>query len=174
MDSVLTVFVSDPSGPRLMPPPSPPSRPAPSSSRSTSPSPPSSPPSNHSTRGLPPSSNSDSQSLPSSRPTSTRPSPISKDSVCVRSTSDPRRPVQIWLIAVNRVASVQLQGEISEARQGAIRRQSRASAPLEVSVAVGLLISELSEEPWKGKLITFGEKPRLISVEEYKNLVMLD
>ncbi|KAK3028154.1 hypothetical protein RJ639_039015 [Escallonia herrerae] len=47
-----------------------------------------------------------------------------------------------------------------------------AGAPLEVSVAVGLLISELSEEPWKGKLITFGEKPRLISVEEYKNLVI--
>ncbi|KAK3000340.1 hypothetical protein RJ639_021386 [Escallonia herrerae] len=106
MDLVLTVFVSDPSGPRLMPPPSPPSRPAPSSSRSTSPSPPSSPPSNHSTRGLPPSSNSASPSLPSSRPTSTRPSPIGKDGVCVRSTSDPRRPVQIWLIAVNRVASV--------------------------------------------------------------------
>ncbi|KAK3031284.1 hypothetical protein RJ639_035584 [Escallonia herrerae] len=48
-----------------------------------------------------------------------------------------------------------------------------AGAPLEVSVAVGLLISELSEEPWKGKLITFSEKPRLISVEEYKNLVVL-
>ncbi|KAK3007121.1 hypothetical protein RJ639_016190 [Escallonia herrerae] len=124
MDLVLTVFVSDLSGPRLMPPPSPPSRPAPSSSRSTSPSPPSSPPSDRSTRGLPPSSNSASPSLPSSRPTSTRPSPI--------------------------------------------------GAPLEVSVAVGLLISELSEEPWKGKLITFGEKPRLISVEEYKNLVVLD
>ncbi|KAK3000341.1 hypothetical protein RJ639_021387 [Escallonia herrerae] len=46
-----------------------------------------------------------------------------------------------------------------------------AGALLEVSVAVGLLILELSEEPWKGKLITFGEKPRLISVEEYKNLV---
>ncbi|KAK3026312.1 hypothetical protein RJ639_041000 [Escallonia herrerae] len=46
-----------------------------------------------------------------------------------------------------------------------------AGAPLEVFVAVGLLISELSEEPWKGKLITFSEKPRLISVEEYKNLI---
>ncbi|KAK3015764.1 hypothetical protein RJ639_005498 [Escallonia herrerae] len=47
-----------------------------------------------------------------------------------------------------------------------------AGAPLEVSVAVGLLISELSKEPWKGKLITFGEKPQLISVEEYKNLIL--
>lgn len=37
--------------------------------------------------------------------------------------------------------------------------------PLEVSVALGLLVSELSEEPWKGKLITFGEKPELHLVE---------
>ncbi|KAK3031293.1 hypothetical protein RJ639_035593 [Escallonia herrerae] len=108
MDLVLTVFVSDPSGPRLMPPPSPPSRPAPSSSRSTSPSPLSSSPSNHSTRGLPPSSNSASPSLPSSRPKAPGhlQSVIHKDGVCVRSTSDPRRSVQIWLIAVNRMASV--------------------------------------------------------------------
>ncbi|KAK3025473.1 LOW QUALITY PROTEIN: hypothetical protein RJ639_041554 [Escallonia herrerae] len=34
-----------------------------------------------------------------------------------------------------------------------------------VFVALGLLISELSEEPWKGKLITFSEKPRLISIQ---------
>ncbi|KAK3018241.1 hypothetical protein RJ639_004476 [Escallonia herrerae] len=40
-----------------------------------------------------------------------------------------------------------------------------AGAPLEVSVALGLLISELSEEPWKGKLITFSENPRLISIQ---------
>ncbi|XP_074294187.1 uncharacterized protein LOC141621992 [Silene latifolia] len=31
--------------------------------------------------------------------------------------------------------------------------------PMEVSVALGLLISELSERPWKGKLITFSENP---------------
>ncbi|KAK3018924.1 hypothetical protein RJ639_003521 [Escallonia herrerae] len=99
MDLVLTVFVSDPLGPRLMPPPSPPSRPVPYSSRSMSPFPPSSPPSNHSTRGLPPSSNSASPSLPSSRLTSTK-------AISNRSTLDPRRPVQIWLIAVDRVASV--------------------------------------------------------------------
>ncbi|KAK3018157.1 hypothetical protein RJ639_003827 [Escallonia herrerae] len=40
-----------------------------------------------------------------------------------------------------------------------------AGAPLEVSVVLGLLISELREEPWKGKLITFSEKPRLISIQ---------
>ncbi|CAL5392394.1 unnamed protein product [Camellia sinensis] len=37
--------------------------------------------------------------------------------------------------------------------------------PMEVSVALGLLISELSEEPWKGKLITFSEKPRLHKIK---------
>ncbi|WCJ26792.1 hypothetical protein M5689_008584 [Euphorbia peplus] len=33
--------------------------------------------------------------------------------------------------------------------------------PLEVSVALGLLVSELSEQPWKGKLITFSRNPTL-------------
>ncbi|XP_060186472.1 uncharacterized protein LOC132615896 [Lycium barbarum] len=36
---------------------------------------------------------------------------------------------------------------------------SMIRTPMEVSVALGLLISELSEEPWKGKLITFSENP---------------
>jgi hypothetical protein len=33
--------------------------------------------------------------------------------------------------------------------------------PMEVCVALGLLVSELSEEPWKGKLITFSQNPEL-------------
>ncbi|GAV71475.1 DUF2828 domain-containing protein [Cephalotus follicularis] len=33
--------------------------------------------------------------------------------------------------------------------------------PMEVSVALGVLVSELSEEPWKGKLITFSQNPTL-------------
>ncbi|EOA20127.1 hypothetical protein CARUB_v10000406mg [Capsella rubella] len=33
--------------------------------------------------------------------------------------------------------------------------------PMEVAVALGLLVSELSEEPWRGKLITFSENPQL-------------
>ncbi|XP_010468469.1 PREDICTED: uncharacterized protein LOC104748547 [Camelina sativa] len=33
--------------------------------------------------------------------------------------------------------------------------------PIEVSVALGLLVSELSEEPWRGKLITFSNNPEL-------------
>ncbi|KAH7856531.1 hypothetical protein Vadar_002533 [Vaccinium darrowii] len=37
---------------------------------------------------------------------------------------------------------------------------SMEGIPMEVSVALGLLISELSEEPWKGKLITFSANPQ--------------
>ncbi|XP_058194564.1 uncharacterized protein LOC131311226 [Rhododendron vialii] len=38
---------------------------------------------------------------------------------------------------------------------------SMSGVPMEVSVALGVLVSELSEEPWKGKLITFSQKPTL-------------
>ncbi|GMY27166.1 DUF2828 domain-containing protein [Fagus crenata] len=38
---------------------------------------------------------------------------------------------------------------------------SMDGTPMEVCVALGLLVSELSEEPWKGKLITFSENPQL-------------
>ncbi|XP_047964593.1 uncharacterized protein LOC125209049 [Salvia hispanica] len=37
--------------------------------------------------------------------------------------------------------------------------------PMQVSVALGILLSELSEEPWKGKLITFNQNPELQNVE---------
>ncbi|EYU22109.1 hypothetical protein MIMGU_mgv1a003517mg [Erythranthe guttata] len=42
---------------------------------------------------------------------------------------------------------------------------SMSGIPMEVSVALGVLVSELSESPWKGKLITFSENPMLQSVE---------
>ncbi|MCE5166423.1 hypothetical protein HAX54_019195 [Datura stramonium] len=42
---------------------------------------------------------------------------------------------------------------------------SMTGTPMEVSVALGVLVSELSEEPWKGKLITFSESPELQKVE---------
>ncbi|XWS54056.1 hypothetical protein CRYUN_Cryun10bG0056000 [Craigia yunnanensis] len=42
---------------------------------------------------------------------------------------------------------------------------SMSGIPMEVSVALGVLVSELSEEPWKGKLITFSEDPELQLVE---------
>ncbi|RWW88469.1 hypothetical protein BHE74_00002652 [Ensete ventricosum] len=42
---------------------------------------------------------------------------------------------------------------------------SMNGTPMEVSVALGLLISELSEEPWKGRVITFSESPMLHRIE---------
>ncbi|KAJ1401239.1 von Willebrand factor A-like domain superfamily [Sesbania bispinosa] len=42
---------------------------------------------------------------------------------------------------------------------------SMSGIPMEVSVALGLLVSELSEEPWKGKVITFSERPELHLIE---------
>ncbi|KAL9245121.1 hypothetical protein vseg_018809 [Gypsophila vaccaria] len=38
---------------------------------------------------------------------------------------------------------------------------SMSGTPMEVCVALGLLLSELSEEPWKGKVITFSADPQL-------------
>ncbi|KAL8493447.1 hypothetical protein ACS0TY_024599 [Phlomoides rotata] len=42
---------------------------------------------------------------------------------------------------------------------------SMSGIPMEVSVALGVLVSELSEEPWKGRLITFSASPKLQMVE---------
>ncbi|KAI3920779.1 hypothetical protein MKW98_005605 [Papaver atlanticum] len=42
---------------------------------------------------------------------------------------------------------------------------SMAGTPMEVCVALGLLISDMSQEPWKGKLITFSSKPQLRKIE---------
>ncbi|XAR64343.1 hypothetical protein NMG60_11024647 [Bertholletia excelsa] len=41
---------------------------------------------------------------------------------------------------------------------------SMTGIPMEVSVALGLLVSELSEEPWKGKIITFSANPKLQTI----------
>ncbi|KAM7255963.1 hypothetical protein ACFE04_011704 [Oxalis oulophora] len=38
---------------------------------------------------------------------------------------------------------------------------SMHGTPMEVSIALGVLVSELSEDPWKGKIITFSENPIL-------------
>ncbi|XP_028777966.1 uncharacterized protein LOC114734516 [Neltuma alba] len=46
---------------------------------------------------------------------------------------------------------------------------SMRGTPIMVSVAMGLLVSETSEKPWKGKVITFSEKPKL-HVIKGKNL----
>ncbi|XP_031110673.1 uncharacterized protein LOC116014857 isoform X2 [Ipomoea triloba] len=37
--------------------------------------------------------------------------------------------------------------------------------PMEVCVALGILVSELSEEPWKGSVITFSADPQLHKIE---------
>ncbi|MCD7467665.1 hypothetical protein HAX54_005216 [Datura stramonium] len=42
---------------------------------------------------------------------------------------------------------------------------SMSGTPMEVSVALGVLVSELSIEPWKGKLITFSKHPKLQIVQ---------
>ncbi|CAN7092203.1 unnamed protein product [Brassica rapa subsp. narinosa] len=42
---------------------------------------------------------------------------------------------------------------------------SMEGTPMEVSVALGLLVSELADEPWRGKLITFSGTPELHLVE---------
>uniref|UniRef100_A0A803LHK8 Uncharacterized protein n=1 Tax=Chenopodium quinoa TaxID=63459 RepID=A0A803LHK8_CHEQI len=42
---------------------------------------------------------------------------------------------------------------------------SMGGTPMEVCVALGLLLSELSEEPWKGKVITFSANPQLHVIE---------
>lgn len=42
---------------------------------------------------------------------------------------------------------------------------SMSGIPMEVCVALGILVSELSEEPWKGKVITFSDDPELHKIE---------
>ncbi|KAI9170087.1 hypothetical protein LWI28_022387 [Acer negundo] len=42
---------------------------------------------------------------------------------------------------------------------------SMKGTPMKVVVALGILVSELSEDPWKGKLITFSETPELQNVQ---------
>ncbi|XP_047176118.1 uncharacterized protein LOC124843419 [Vigna umbellata] len=42
---------------------------------------------------------------------------------------------------------------------------SMNGVPMEVCVALGLLVSELCEEPWKAKVVTFSDKPQLHLIE---------
>ncbi|KAG9446530.1 hypothetical protein H6P81_012658 [Aristolochia fimbriata] len=37
--------------------------------------------------------------------------------------------------------------------------------PMEVCIGMGILVSDLSEEPWKGKVITFSRDPQIHSIE---------
>ncbi|KAF3786549.1 Uncharacterized protein EJ110_NYTH20798 [Nymphaea thermarum] len=42
---------------------------------------------------------------------------------------------------------------------------SMAGTPIEVSIALGLLVSELSSKPWNGHLLTFSKNPQLHEIE---------
>ncbi|CAH9080284.1 unnamed protein product [Cuscuta europaea] len=48
------------------------------------------------------------------------------------------------------------------------------AASLAACLALGVLVSELSEEPWKGKLITFSEKPLLHTIKGNNILCNVD
>lgn len=42
---------------------------------------------------------------------------------------------------------------------------SMSGTPMEVCIALGILTSEMSEEPWKGRVITFSKNPQLQKIE---------
>nr|GEY90349.1 DUF2828 domain-containing protein [Tanacetum cinerariifolium] len=46
---------------------------------------------------------------------------------------------------------------------------SMMGIPMKVSVALGILVSELSEEPWKGNVITFSANPKMQKVQASSN-----
>lgn len=57
---------------------------------------------------------------------------------------------------------------------------SMSGEPMEVCIALGLLVSELCEEPWKGSVITFSQKPQIHKVngkslaERYRSVERMD
>ena len=42
---------------------------------------------------------------------------------------------------------------------------SMSGRPMEVCVALGLMISKLSEDPWKGQVITFDDNPKIQRIQ---------
>ncbi|OIT07344.1 hypothetical protein A4A49_17621 [Nicotiana attenuata] len=83
------------------------------------------------------------------------------------------REVKDWLTD-DRVAELQWKRMVDDLSQKGKLKNCLAicdfsgsmwGTPRDVSVALGILVSELSEEPWKGKLITFSENPTLQLVE---------
>ncbi|CAI0558885.1 unnamed protein product [Linum tenue] len=63
------------------------------------------------------------------------------------------------------VEDMKKQGKLSNCIAVCDVSGSMDGTPMEVCVALGLLVSELSEEPWKGKVITFSEDPEMHLVE---------
>ncbi|KAK1286055.1 hypothetical protein QJS10_CPB20g00932 [Acorus calamus] len=79
-------------------------------------------------------------------------------------------PHEILAEAPNEVAELQWRRMVSDLQEkGKFRNciavcdvsASMNGTPMDVCVALGMLVAELSEEPWKGKVITFSEKPQL-------------
>ncbi|KAI3955264.1 hypothetical protein MKW98_020897 [Papaver atlanticum] len=63
------------------------------------------------------------------------------------------------------VDDISKNGKLSDCLAIADVSGSMSGTPMDVAVALGLLVSELSENPWKGKLITFSEDPELHKIE---------
>lgn len=63
------------------------------------------------------------------------------------------------------VEDLQKEGKLKDSVSVCDVSGSMNGTPMEVCVALGLLISELSEEPWKGKVITFSENPEFHSIK---------
>ncbi|GAB2219954.1 hypothetical protein Droror1_Dr00007595 [Drosera rotundifolia] len=57
------------------------------------------------------------------------------------------------------------QGKLSDCIAVCDVSGSMNGEPMEVCVALGVLVSELSKEPWKGKVITFSARPWLTLIE---------
>ncbi|KAI3919191.1 hypothetical protein MKX01_018830 [Papaver californicum] len=56
-------------------------------------------------------------------------------------------------------------GKLSDCLAIADVSGSMSGTPMDVAVALGLLVSEMSQNPWKGQLITFSEDPELHKIE---------
>ncbi|KAI8012711.1 Uncharacterized protein L728 [Camellia lanceoleosa] len=83
----------------------------------------------------------------------------------IRSLHDDNGPEVAELQWKRMVDDVAKQGKLTNCMAICDVSGSMSGIPMEVSVALGLLISELSEKPWKGKLITFSENPRLHKIK---------
>ncbi|KAI3958430.1 hypothetical protein MKW98_011118 [Papaver atlanticum] len=56
-------------------------------------------------------------------------------------------------------------GKLSDCLEIADVSGSMRGTPMDVAVALGLLVSEMSQDPWKGKLITFSNDPQFHTIE---------
>ncbi|KAI3878422.1 hypothetical protein MKW98_001837 [Papaver atlanticum] len=56
-------------------------------------------------------------------------------------------------------------GKLSDCLAIADVSGSMEGTPMDVAVALGLLVSEMSQDPWKGQLITFSDDPQFHKIE---------